>query len=134
MVAVKKNLLQEIASAKRMHVATYLLKVARLPVPSVRCAGMALLAAIASQSNGWGLLLLTGPHEHYSEGDFQAWLVSRESEYSREGKEWKFAVISAVANNPNRQLLGEAFNTAVDKLVKQGPYFMPAKVADMLTI
>ncbi len=131
-IELKKRLLAGITVAKNgLSYVTYLLKVAKLPIPSVRYAGVDLLTAVAS--NGWGLLALATVHDVHPEGDFIAYLVSRESEYSKEGKDWKFSLIQAVAANPSRHLLGD-INTQIDKLVQQGAYYMPAKMADMMTI
>jgi hypothetical protein len=132
-IALKKQIVAGITAAKNLHYVAYLLKVARLPVPSVRHAALDLLTAVAAQPTGWGLLAITQAPVGDS-GDFAAYITNRETEHSREGREWKYSLIKAIGENPARHHLGEAFTAKIDHMIKQGPHYMPATTTEMQTI
>lgn len=128
-VDLKKSLMNSVTQAKGLHFVAYLLRVARLPIPLLRHAALDLLAALAAQPTGWGLLAFTqAPTPVDGGSDFVAYITNRESESTKEGKDWKFSVIKAISLNPARQHLGDEFNAKIDHMVSQGPYYMPHKM------
>lgn len=135
MIRLKKQLLLMIDEMKNVHYPVYLLKMATSPITPVRYAAVDLMAAMASQSSGWGLLILSQTQSPSGDaGGFVSYLTNRETEYCKEGKEWKFSLIQSIHRNPARQMLSESFNKSVDLLVAQGAFYMPPRMAEMLTI
>lgn len=122
-----RRLLQAVGSSKRMVVSAYLLKLAGQPLDEVRHGAFDLMRAIAAQRGGWGLeLLLKNP-------DFLPFFENRLTEYSKVGKEWKFSVIEAVWNSPQRALLSDEICNKIQKLIFQGPFYQPALQAELMT-
>jgi hypothetical protein len=137
-VQLKKQLFSAIGPAKRADVVVYLLRLALQPVESTRHAAVNLLRALASaECGGWGLQLLfthASAADNSLHANFHLYLQERLTEYSKEGKDWKFSLILAVANNPARSHLPAEVNQKIDQLVSQGAYFLPPRVADMQTL
>lgn len=117
-----------------MHYPVYLLKMATSPITPVRYAALDVMAAMASQPSGWGLLILSQTQSPSHEGGFVGYLANRETEFCKEGKEWKYSLIKAIHLNPARQMLNETFNKSVDLLVSQGPFYMPPRMAELMTV
>lgn len=137
MIRLKKQLLLLIDEVKGVHYAVYLLKMATSPITAVRYAALDVMAAMASQSSGWGLLILSQaqlPDNGGGSVGFVSYLTNRETEYCKDGKEWKFSLIKAIHLNPARHMLSESFNKSVDLMVAQGPFYMPPRMAEMLTV
>ena len=138
MIKLKKQLLLMIDEVKGVHYPVYLLKTATSPITQVRYAAVDVMTAMAAQSSGWGLLVLSQIQspalDTGSGGSLLGYLTNRETEFCKEGKDWKFSLIQAIHQNPARQMLNESFNKSVDLLVTQGAYYMPPRMAEMLTI
>jgi len=137
-VELKRRLVAAVGTAKRMSTMTFLLRLATQPIESSRYAAVDLLTALAAQRTGWGLQLLFR-HVDYSTSsssggggnlydDFYRYLRERYTEHSKDGKDWKFGLILAISKCPARVHLPSEVNESIDRLVKQGPYFLPARV------
>lgn len=134
--AIKKKLFTSLGAPRRLPSLLYLMKLALQPVDETRFAAVDLLRALAAQPSGWGLQML---FQHGSatsanlEDNFYLYLKERMTEYCKEGKDWKFALILAVAHNPARTHLPEDVNAHIDVMVRQGAYFLP-KMMDVATM
>lgn len=131
----KKAIFGLIGEARRVRASHYLITAAKQPIASLRNAAMNLMRAIAAQRSGWGLLALfdatsvsTSSSSTLMQSPFWKYLTERTTESSKEGKDYKFALISAVAHHPANDLLSEEITTILHQMLKQGPYYMPAKV------
>lgn len=84
--------------------------------PDSRYAAYDLLTAIISMPGAWGLRkVLSSPGMLPS-------LLDRGAEQSKEGKEWRFGVLSAAARHPALSLLGEELAGRIRTWVARGPY------------
>lgn len=101
------------------------LSLAKSPWVEERLGAYALLAAVAKTRTGAQVLLS-------SEG-FYDFLVTRENESTKEGKEAKFAVIQVVANSSARGFLAENIVQTLDKILKQGPYYVKTEPWEVMT-
>ena len=90
----------------------------------MRNACFAVLRSVAVQGP-WGMGVLFG----YS--GFMQFLADRTTEQNseRQSKEWKFALVEAVAHSPSLKSTPEANEEAVKAVLHQGPWFMPPGVA-----
>lgn len=82
--------------------------------------------------------------QHHSEGlqlvslssDFRAYLIDQESEQTKEGREWKYGLVHAIATHPSVELLvavDEKWVAAVKQIHARGPYYVPPRQAELLT-
>lgn len=125
---MKKQLLASLGAPKRLPSLLYLMKLALQPVDETRFAAVDLLRALAAQPSGWGLQMLfqhASPSTGNLESNFYLYLKERLTEYCKEGKDWKFALILAVSQNPARSHLPDEVNAHIDVMVQQGAYFLP---------
>lgn len=123
------RMIGEFKTVPTMH---YLVKLAKLPIPVLRNAAVDLMRAVAEQPGGWGLQSLFGNSPETSE--FWNYLKDRTTEFSKEGKDFKFALIRSVHLNPSVGLLGEDIQKQLSVLVKQGAYYMPPRMEDPETL
>lgn len=121
----KLSLLRSIGAAKRMNTISYLIKIAKQPVPEIRLAAYDVLRSIAGQSRGMGIHLL------YSSAGFREFIENRETEFSKEGKEAKFSVIETIALS--KGFLSADVSDKIDAMIKEGPYFIPLILSDPMT-
>ena len=124
-VRIKRRLVDAIGEAKRTNSISYLLKLALQPIEATRFPAVNLLRALAAQPSGWGLQLLFAHAGSTLESNFFSYLTERLTEYCKEGKDWKFELILAIAHNPARSHLPDEVNQKIDTLVKQGAYYLP---------
>ena len=101
------------------------LSLAKSPFVETRLGAYALLEAVAKQGTGAQVLL---SHE-----GFYDFLISRESESIKEGKEAKFAIIQAIMDSPARGLLADNIVNTLDRILKQGPHYMKAVQEELMT-
>ena len=95
-----------------------LLTYVREPLPHTRYAAYDLMAAVAGAPSGWGLRTL------FSKSDFVDYIFDRHTETEKEGKEWKFAVLSATYRSaPLNVLLGPSVVERLEKFLKDGPFY-----------
>jgi hypothetical protein len=57
----------------------------------------------------------------------------RTTEYTKEGKVWKFSLITGVASSPHADLLSEDVSSSVLTMLQQGPFFMPPMMEEPMT-
>lgn len=144
-ILLKKRIFMAIGQAKRTPTMSFLLKAATQPIESLRYAAVDVLRALAAQQSVWGLQQLfptnsigsssigsTGAGDGGIRSDFLSYLTERSTEYTKQGKDWKFSLITAVANSPARGLLSEDIMERIDAMVKQGAYYKPA-MPDVMT-
>lgn len=126
MTALKKKLVALLGKVKQTPPVAFLVKTARQPIPDSRMASFALMTTLGRQQPaGWGLLELMGTP------GFREFIVDRSTEFTKEGKDAKFAFISTIANSPQfHQFFDEHTCATVERLVAQGPYFVPALVVE----
>jgi Proteasome non-ATPase 26S subunit len=101
------------------------LSLAKSPFVETRLGTYALLEAVAKQGTGAQVLL--------SHDGFYDFLVSRESERIKEGKEAKFAIVQAIMDSPARGLLADSIVNTLDKILKQGPHYVKAVQEELMT-
>ena len=104
---------------------TIVLSLAKSPLVEERLGAYALLEAVAKQGTGAQVLL---SHEGFF--DF---LVNREIESTKEGKEAKYAVVQAIANSSARGLLADNIVKRLDEIIKQGPYYVKTVPWEVMT-
>lgn len=132
----KKKLFASLGAPRHLPSLLYLMKLALQPVDETRFAAVDLLRALSAQPSGWGLQML---FQHGSatsaklEDNFYLYLKERMTEYCKEGKDWKFALILAVSQNPARTHLPADVNAHIDVMVRQGAYFLP-KMTEIATM
>jgi hypothetical protein len=131
----KKRIISMISEIKNgFPTVHYLVKLAFQPIPSLRTASMDFMRSIALQDNGgWGLRTLFHLNEGTAgsnpmESEFWRFLKERITEVSKEGKDFKFALIKAVDQSSFKNLLGEEINNQLRLMIAQGAYYMPAKM------
>lgn len=131
MASLKRQLLAAVGAAKRTDAITLLLRLATQPIEASRFAAVNLLTAVAAQPSGWGLRMLFQHANSTTSGalhaNFHLYLQERCTEYSKEGKDWKFGLVLAIAKNPNVSHLDPELSGKVHAMVKQGAYYMPPR-------
>ncbi len=134
-IDIKKKLFYKIGETKRVATSVqFLLKCAKQPIGGLREAAMNVLRSIVAQQPTWGFDLLFGAG-NYHMNEFWLYVKDRTTEFhDKRGKEFKFAIIEAIACSPHRQLLSEEVNKTIDNMIAQGPFYMPPRVAEMETI
>ena len=121
----KLSLLRSIGTVKRMNTISYIIKTAKQPLPEIRLAAYDVLRAIAGQSKGMGIHLL------YGTVGFREFIENRETEFSKEGKEAKFAVIETIALS--KGFLSADVSNKIEAMIKEGPYYLPLILSDPMT-
>jgi hypothetical protein len=95
------------------------------PLPEPRHAAYDVMVRLAAMPSGRGLRALVA---HAGWVDYMA---NRSTEGTKEGKEWKFAVVSAaVSNAAASKAAGAALGVGVltlQAVLRQGPFFVPAQ-------
>jgi len=94
-----------------------LLSLARSPLPETRLGAYALLEAIAKLGTTGGQMLFTN-------GDFFEFVVDRNRESTKEGREAKYAVVQALLNSPVRGLLAPDIVGKLEQYVAKGPHYV----------
>lgn len=77
---LKRNLVDSLASTKRIATSVYLLKMARQPIDSTKHAALNLMQAVIRYTGGWGLQML------FSNPDFLSYLEDASSEHDKLGQ------------------------------------------------
>lgn len=101
------------------------LSFAKSPLPEVRLSAYALLTAVAKLSSG-GKLLFQHP-------DFFAFLMDRDAEKTKEGREAKFEIVQAVVGNEVKGLLAADIVKQLEEYIKQGPHYAKAMAWELAT-
>jgi hypothetical protein len=141
-VSIKKMMFQKIGEMKLVSATvSYLMKISRQPIPILKNAAMDLMRSIASQGQGtqgnrcWGIPALFGNITTVNNNnDFWNFLKDRTTEFSKEGKDFKFALLQIIYRSPAMSLLGEDIQKHLKVMIDQGPYYMPPRMEEMETI
>lgn len=119
---LKIKLLRSIEQLKMMSVVTYLIRIIRQPIVDLRNGAYNLMRVLANES--WGVdMLCTSP-------SFLEFICDRNTEFSKEGKEWKFLVIQGL--HKRIEFLSPDYAKAITTLHQQGPFYMPTISGDIL--
>jgi hypothetical protein len=124
----KKIIFENIGKVKQQLTLTYLLKLVRGPVSELRYAAVDVLRATAGVRSNWGLLTFA------SSPEFRAYVLNQESEYCKEGREWKYSLVQTLSKHPNVSLLGQDEANLLLKISLQGAHHIVSKLAEPLTI
>jgi hypothetical protein len=91
----------------------------------LRLGAYALLNAVAKRGTGAQVLL--------SHNSFYEFLVTREKESTKEGKEAKHAIVEAVLCSDARPLLADSIVTTLEKIAQQGPHYVNVSSYELAT-
>lgn len=98
---LNKTIYEALGRASRSDSTTeYLMSLLKQPFEELRIAVYGLLQAVAAQNAEWGLQALI------SYGGFFEYILDRNTEPTKECREWKFAVVDAILASPFTNLLG----------------------------
>jgi hypothetical protein len=100
----------------RQESTSMLLTLARSPLPEIRFSVYALLQAVTKLSTGGQVLLSTA--------GFVDFLLSREGETTKEGREGRYALVEAIHASPVKGLLAEGIVNKLEAYVSQGPHYV----------
>lgn len=148
--SLKMRLWQSIGETKRApSTLSYLLRLAHQPVSNLRHAGLDVLQSILKYdltsslpNNSQGLQLLC------MNAEFRTYLTDQETEGTKEGREWKFALIQAVVRHPMLETLSglatlSSAATGSDagdwvselrRVESRGPFYKPSQMSEMATM
>ena len=145
-IKLKKFILDVISDIKNVNITNYLLKLATMPISSTRHAAVNLMRSIALQPTGWGLQLLfqtttsssssASSSSSYNNNNnksgtkFYDYLFNRHTEYAKDGKDFKFALIQAIYHNPSKIHLSQEINDKIQSMIQQGAYYLTPRTAD----
>jgi hypothetical protein len=101
------------------------LSIAKSPFIETRMGAYALLAAFAKRGTGAQVLL--------SHPGFYEFLISREGETTKEGKEAKYSIVQAVLGSDARGLLADRIVNALEKILGEGPHFVQSQRFEVMT-
>ena len=86
------------------------------PLPEIRLGVYTLLEAVARLPTGGQVLLSTG--------NFIDFLLNRDVEKTKEGREGRFAIVQAINNSPVKGLLADDIASKISEYVAQGPHYV----------
>jgi len=101
------------------------LSAATAPLAEMRLGAYALLEAVAKRGTGAQILL--------SHDSFYEFLVTREKETTKEGKEAKHDIVMAVLASDARPLLADSIVDTLEKIAKQGPHYVHTQPYELAT-
>eukprot|EP01041_Mallomonas_annulata_P000209 gene209-378_t len=130
---LKRSLFDAVGKVRNQSTVTYLLKLAKEPIPALKHAAFDIFRAIALQPSGWGLEVIFMRTYNSSDSPWQ-FLSDLSVEYEKKSKEWKFSVIEAIAKCPKKDFLNEEIQQEVQKRLSQGPFFAHARLAEPQTM
>eukprot|EP00752_Nemacystus_decipiens_P003398 g3144.t1 len=126
--SLRRMLFEQVAVCNnRQTTGALLLDLARQPVPEVRHAAYDVLRCTVWQPGGWGLAAV------FTQPGFRDFIQDREESGSKSTKEWKFSVVESIMSCKERAVLGEELLDSFRDILKQGPFFVPAKRRDVAT-
>jgi hypothetical protein len=102
------------------------LTMAKSPIPELRLGAYNLLAAVARRGTGAQVLLSHG-------FGFLEFLMSRETENTKIGKEAKYNIVQAVMASEAKGLLADPIVRKLELYLKQGPYYLPTQSFELMT-
>mmetsp|Transcript_6187 Transcript_6187/g.13926 ORF Transcript_6187/g.13926 Transcript_6187/m.13926 type:complete len:123 (+) Transcript_6187:854-1222(+) len=95
------------------------IELARSPLVETRLGAYATMAAFAKRGPGAQILM--------SHGGFYEFLINREAEDTKDGKEAKFAIVESILQCDARGLLADNIVQALEKYQQQGPFYVQAQ-------
>ena len=110
------NLYSSVGRANNQETTAMLLKFASSPLPEIRLGAYALLEAAVKLPSGGQVLLSTDK--------FIDFLLSREGESTKEGREGRFAIVEAINQSPVKGLLSAEIVAKIEKHVAEGPHYV----------
>ncbi|CAM9148853.1 unnamed protein product [Discosporangium mesarthrocarpum] len=116
-----KSLFERLGACNQKAARALMMDLMRQPVPELKHAAYDLTRCVVWQPGGWGLQAM------FSQPGFREFLERRDLETSKVGKEWKFSVVESVMRCPNRGLLGQDTLDSLTSILKQGPFWIPAR-------
>ena len=99
----------------------YALRACRQPFNEVKCGALHLMSVAALFP--WGIHALFG-----TEG-FVGYVSDWQTEFTKEGREWKFILIQNACNNPNVSKLNDEVVGKLKSIVSKGPHYVPPQAA-----
>jgi hypothetical protein len=122
----KINLFKNIGNTKRMSTIDYLIKMCKQPIQELRAGSYHLMSSIIQQNDKWGVNMFR------TSSDFIIFIKDRNTEFSKHGKEWKFSVIKSLWDNI--KYLDSEILPIIEKMIKEGAYFVPSSMGELQTI
>ncbi|CCI39753.1 unnamed protein product [Albugo candida] len=114
---LNKTIYEALGRASRSDSTTeYLMSLLKQPFEELRIAVYGLLQAVAAQNAEWGLQALI------SYGGFFEYILDRNTEPTKECREWKFAVVDAILASPFTNLLDTSILLKLKEHLRKGPY------------
>lgn len=105
-----------VGGANNQESTSMLLNFAKSPMPELRLGSYSLLEAVARLPTGGQVLLSTA--------NFIDFLLSREGEKTKEGREGRFAIVQAINESPVKGLLATEIAKKIEQHVSQGPHYV----------
>lgn len=93
-----------------------LLSLAKSPLPETRLATYELLKAVAKMS--------TGAQKLFLHGGFYEFLINREGEETKEGREAKYSLVQAIVDSEASKLLADDITSKLKKYLEEGPHYV----------
>lgn len=112
---IAMKLYASIGSTNNTETTKLVLTMARSPLPEIRLGAYTLLSSVAKLGTG-GQVLFTHP-------GFYEWLMDRERESTKEGREAKYAIVEAIVGSEVKGLLSDAIVRKLEEYIKQGPHY-----------
>jgi 26S proteasome non-ATPase regulatory subunit 5 len=110
------KLYASIGSTNNTQTTELVLAMAKSPLPETRFGAYTLLSAVAKLGTG-GQVLFTHP-------GFYEWLMNRERETTKEGREAKYAVVESIVGSEVKGLLADEIVRKLQEYLKQGPHYL----------
>lgn len=122
MKSEKMSLLSAISKAKHVDYIVYLMKSAKQPMSDLRSGAYDVIRCIACES--WGAEILI------RSSGFEEFIFNRDTEFSKEGKDLKFAIIEGLHRND--AFLPQKWRDSIHAFIQQGPYYTSPISSDIL--
>ena len=103
-----------------------LLELAKSPIQETRLGAYNLMRAVATR-------ITTGSQVLLSHTGFYEFLIRREGESTKEGKEGKFAIVEAVYKSPAKGLLADDIVRKLEQILKQGAHYVEPLKPELMT-
>ena len=116
--ALAMRLFRTFGSVNSQDATDILLSLAKSPIVETKLGSYDLMRAVAKRGAGAQLML--------SHGDFYDFLINRETEQTKEGKEAKYSIVKAVLESGIHSMLADNVVKNLEKIVEQGPYYVKA--------
>jgi 26S proteasome non-ATPase regulatory subunit 5 len=120
------KLFRQLGSKNSKDSTELLVDMAKAPIPETRLAAYNLMRAVAKRVSTGSQVLLSHP-------EFYKFLISREGETTKEGKEAKFAIVKAVYESPAKGLLADDIIKTLERILQQGPYHVEPIKPELMT-